>query len=556
MKKSLLFFATLISFIGNSQTSPGFTVTNTNGSYAITCATPTLNFTANSINNLTYVWTGPSSSQTGSNVNISIPGNYTVVGTDTANTSTNSIFTVVMNTFVPNSSISPTFASVSCSISSAVTFTGTTNTPNCTQKFLSPFGGTVYAQNPTSFYTPNGPGIYTLVTLDNTNGCSSIKNFTITSTSGLPTYSIVSPQNYTLGCANHSFVVVMIINASATNSLQIPTGGAVSYAMMSPATSSSTPPSFSNFSSYTLTTPGIYTAIVRDNVSFCETRTPFTVLQNTTTPNLSVMVPTQVLDCNTTQVTLNGSSNTPNVSYQWSFAGTPGIVLSDSINVQTNLIAPSSTVINMYTLSITDNSSACKSMSVIPMYQNTFKPNAAISSGGNFTITCLTPTIALTNISATGIPPSTGFPGNMPVIGLLWTGPSPLLPAANSSTYVASVSGTYTMIAKDLNNGCSKIATISIVGDCNQVGIEKNAALNSNFSVFPNPTNGLFTVLSNDLKENSKIEIYNTLGVLIRTETVNSEKTNIHLEDVSRGIYIIQVFENDKIIYSSKIIKE
>jgi hypothetical protein len=157
MKKSLFFFATLISFIGNSQTGPGFTVTNTNGSYAITCASPTLNFTANSNNNLTYVWTGPSSSQTGSNVNISIPGNYTVVGTDTANTNTNSIFTVVMNTFVPNSSISSTLANISCTMTSPISFTANTTSSNCTHQFLSPFGGTVFSQNASAIIIQEDP---------------------------------------------------------------------------------------------------------------------------------------------------------------------------------------------------------------------------------------------------------------------------------------------------------------------------------------------------------------------------------------------------------------
>ncbi len=50
--------------------------------------------------------------------------------------------------------------------------------------------------------------------------------------------------------------------------------------------------------------------------------------------------------------------------------------------------------------------------------------------------------------------------------------------------------------------------------------------------------------------------IYNTLGVLVRTENVNSEKTTIDLQEVSNGIYIVKVIENNKTIYTSKFIKE
>jgi hypothetical protein len=566
MKKSLLFIASLISLIGNAQILPSFSITNTSGTNYITCSNVSVNYTASSNSNLTYLWVSSNATLSGASVSITIPGNYSVTATDTLNNSAVKMLTVLINTILPVSSVSPNIQSISCSSPSAQFVIIVSPTPTITgfpsasqtQSISSQYGAAyVLNTNAPFIYQATAPGTYTYLQVDNNNGCSVVKQFTVTSTSGFPTFSLTSPQNYTLGCSNQSVASVMITNASATNSLQIPTGGAVSYTMLGPPTSSLTQPGMlSVISNYTLTSPGTWTAVVKDNVSFCETRIPFSIISNTSSPNITVSVPKQILDCNTSQVNLIGSSNTPNVTYQWDFFGTPGMTLSDTINVQTNLSTPSATLINVYTLTITDNSSACKSVSVVPMYQNLFAPNAAISSGGNFTLTCLTPTIALTNISATGIPPSTGFPSTMPVIGLLWTGPAPLTPAANSSTYLASVAGIYTMTAKDLNNGCSKTATISIVGDCNQVGIEKNNSSNSIFSVFPNPNNGLFTLLSNNLKENTKIEIYNTLGVLIKTETVNSEKTNIHLEDVSRGIYIIQVFENDKIIYSSKIIKD
>ena len=552
MKKSLLFFAGLLSLIGNSQIGPGFTVTNTNGSNAITCSTPTLNFTANSTNNLTYVWNGPASSHTGSNVSISIPGTYTVVGTSTANASSNYIFTVVMNTFLPNSSISPTMANITCTMNSQVSFTANTSSPNCTHQFLSIYGGTVFSQNATAIYNPWGPGIYTLVTVDNSNGCSSTKQFTITSNVCFPAVLCSSPQNFSVGCSTNSTTVVSIIT---TTTLCAP-AGPNSYTMIGPPTSTIVNfGALSNISNYTITTPGTWTLIARDNVSGCEINVPLSIIQNTSTPTLSVTVPQQILDCNTSQVNLIGSSNTANVSYQWHYIGTPGSAFSNSISVQTNTAAPSATVINVYTLTITDNSSTCKTMTIIPMYQNIFKPNAILSSGGNFTLNASTPSVVLVNMSTTGIPPAL-YPTNMPVIGYIICGPAPQFSVMNSSTFTVYLPGTYTLTAKDLNNGCTSTVSITMIDGLNLVGVQKTSTENLNIELFPNPNNGMFTLKTDMLLENTCVKIFNTLGVLVKKEDVFSNQKILDIQNESKGIFIIQVFKNDRIIYTSKIIKD
>ncbi|MCC6372626.1 MAG: T9SS type A sorting domain-containing protein, partial [Bacteroidia bacterium] len=94
-------------------------------------------------------------------------------------------------------------------------------------------------------------------------------------------------------------------------------------------------------------------------------------------------------------------------------------------------------------------------------YQNLFPPKASISSNTNV-ITCANPTVLLVNTSSTGIPPLSIFSSNQPVIGLQWSGPSPQIPTSSSSTYMAMVGGSYTLTAKDLNNGCTSNTTTFI----------------------------------------------------------------------------------------------
>src|SRR5207253_4539060 len=115
------------------------------------------------------------------------------------------------------------------------------------------------------------------------------------------------------------------------------------------------------------------------------------------------------------------------------------------------------------TITATNNNSQCSSQRTVQVFQNTFPPISNIAAQ-NPAITCITSSVILANQSISGIPISV-FPITMPVIGYMWFGPTPQPSAALSSTYVAITPGTYTLIAKDLNNGCMRTATRTISDD-------------------------------------------------------------------------------------------
>jgi hypothetical protein len=623
MKKTLLFIATCLSINMLKSQTPSFTITCVPGTYVLTCSQTSLDlYATSSFSSVgSYSWISANSTLTGSHVVLTNPGNYTVAAIGGA---PNQIFTIVTNTFAPGSSITPTLQNITCNPSSITNVTLSTYiTANMSHYIISPHGASVTANTQTVLYTPGTPGTYTHVVIDNLNGCSSQNTFTVTSASGFPTYSLTSPQNFTLGCGTKSVAVINIINAQ-TNPIP---GGPVSFTLIGPSTSTGFPGS-----SYSINIPGTWTAIVKDNTSLCEASTPFSVVQNTFGPSLSVSVPTQVLDCNTMQTTLQGSSSTPNVSYEWKFIGVPGSFISSSISVNANTIAPTPTLVNTYTFIVTDNNSTCKSSTIVPIYQNLYKPNAAISNGGSNAITCLTPSIVLTNVSTTGIP-SGPFPNSQPVIGFAWAGPTTSGPA---STYTALVPGIYTMTAKDLNNGCTKQATIVVndnrdypiitgpsapydlcanttvilsptiipgssltytwtypstatvtgqnssalttnaaglyslsvtntsngcisnaqmtVGIC--VGIENVTQKNTAFTLYPNPSNGSFSISSGKQQGNVKVIVYNALGMIIKQQALLSEKEMIDIRHESAGIYIVQIYVDDDLAYSSRLIKQ
>src|SRR6218665_530145 len=295
MKKSLfiLFLIFLLTHTGYAQwTVFNYTITNVTGTYDITCATPSINLTA--ATNYTggpvsYTWASATTTLTGPSVTITSPGNYSVTVEAVASptivgNSPNSIFTVTSNTTAPSSTVSPVNQLINCQGSPAVITATASPASNVQHNFISPFGGTVTANTGIASYNPLAPGTYTHMLINTLNGCITTKTFALSGT-GFPTFSLTSPSNFTLGCGNMSLTSVMIN----------PTGpGTVNYTVLPPGSGNYNP---GPISTYTMNTPGTWTAIVRDVMTNCESVIPFSIVQNTIAPSISPIIPTATLSC-------------------------------------------------------------------------------------------------------------------------------------------------------------------------------------------------------------------------------------------------------------------
>ncbi len=83
--------------------------------------------------------------------------------------------------------------------------------------------------------------------------------------------------------------------------------------------------------------------------------------------------------------------------------------------------------------------------------------------------------------------------------------------------------------------------------------IENTRKSNNDFSIYPNPNNGNFTV-STPGTEHGKIKIYNVLGEMVYEKTADGNKTEINLPG-SPGVYEVQVIYNNEVL-TKKIIKQ
>jgi len=457
-------FLFLFSFFLKAQTPFAFTIYTISPTTSITCTQSAVNLIAagNHSALVNYIWQGQSAAYSGSNVSIAVPGIYTVTAFNADIVSSSKVLTVNLNTVAPISFLSAVSQVISCSTAPTGPFSASGNLGiNALHQFISPYGGIVSVTAPTANYNPLAPGNYTHVLVNTQTGCKTSKTFTlaIAAPGGFPTFHLQAANGYTLGCGASSMITVSLVNGN-TN----PPGSTVSYTLIGPQTSTTViSGTLSSSSIYTLNLAGTYTAITKDNTTSCETRVAFTVLQNTAGPRLSIIIPGQVLTCRLPTIQIFAESAEANVSYSWIGQASSSYTFVNNVLATVNMANTQNTVANIYTITAKNDDNQCVTDSTFTIYQNIFPPDALITHQGfPNALTCLSPTIVLSNQSTTGIPPASGYPSNLPVEGALWSGPLPQIPATFSTTYSVFTSGIFTLEALDQNNGCKSYDTIAV----------------------------------------------------------------------------------------------
>ena len=147
--------------------------------------------------------------------------------------------------------------------------------------------------------------------------------------------------------------------------------------------------------------------------------------------------------------------------------------------------------------------------------------------------TCPTITVTATELGSTTSASATATGGVNPYT-YSWSS------SAATDTATGLTNGqTYTVTATD-HNGCSGTATVSI-----STGIESIAAGVTNFSVFPNPSNGIFTAnVSLVAASDVTISVTDMTGSKIFESTDKAVKEinkQINLSSIATGIYFVSV---------------
>ncbi len=114
--------------------------------------------------------------------------------------------------------------------------------------------------------------------------------------------------------------------------------------------------------------------------------------------------------------------------------------------------------------------------------------------------------------------------------------PYEVLVGATNQTYIAPEVGEYAVIVTE--GACTDTSSCVYV---DYLGLEENST-ELNFNIFPNPSNGTFTIQTNQLNsEGYKLVIQNILGETIKEQQLTNFITFVDLDNQPAGIYVIVI---------------
>ncbi len=118
---------------------------------------------------------------------------------------------------------------------------------------------------------------------------------------------------------------------------------------------------------------------------------------------------------------------------------------------------------------------------------------------------------------------------------------------ATNETFTPNTVGEYYVV---VNNGECEETSYSI-----DYNISNISEIENNLHIYPNPTNGIITIIGEKIKN---ISVYNLLGnqlFKVEKNNLNINSRNIDLSNLARGIYTIQIEQNNKILNYQIILK-
>ena len=86
--------------------------------------------------------------------------------------------------------------------------------------------------------------------------------------------------------------------------------------------------------------------------------------------------------------------------------------------------------------------------------------------------------------------------------------------------------------------------------------IEKTEGITLEMSVYPNPTGGVLKLTIREIDDkNLRYRLYDMNGLLLQDKKIDSEETEISLQDYSSTIYLLRIVNNKQEIKVFKIVK-
>ncbi len=389
----------------NVMFSTGPTITATGG--VIDCSGTAITINANSsIGGSTYSWSGPGGfSSTNQAPQVTETGTYTVIVTDPNGCTSSAMAEVTPDNNVPD--LTATGGVLDC-INTSI---GLSSTSSAGTSFAwsGPGGFSSTMQNP----TVTTAGSYTvIVTAD--NGCTNATSVTVEDDTNSPIVNLTSSNELT--CLE----IEAVLSATSSDNMS-------QYSWSGPNVFSG------NTASVTVTAAGTYTLVTTAS-NGCTSSNTIEVDSDNSVP--TIMATGGELNCSTSIVMLDASSNSNTVTYAW----------SGPDNFNATVPNPNVSLVGNYTLVITE-SNGCTATTMVEVTEDNNPPTVSSTSG---IINCTSSSVTL---NATSSDAGSTYS---------WSGPNGF--SASTATADVSVAGTYQIVVT-ASNGCTASTSSEVTED-------------------------------------------------------------------------------------------
>jgi hypothetical protein len=361
--------STTVTSVTKTVTPPANVMAGKSG--ALTCSVSSVQLNASTTTpSVTYQWSGPGFSSLSKDPSVSAIGDYHVTITNTTNGCTATASTTVTeNKTLPGASITQP-ANITCA-ANYVTLHSSTVADSVTYLWSGP--GTF---NPTvSSPQTNVPGSYTVSITDAVNGCVSIASTTV-GTDTLRPANVVALAIDSITCTKLKAKVRVSSSSSLVNYSWSGPLGAI-------ATVNDTIDALSK-GNYMVTVTG---------TNGCTSTASAYVTKDSIAPDIAAHV-SDILNCVNSEVTVTGSSTTPNVTYLWS-----------GPNIAAGTVTPNVTVqaIGDYKVTVTNPKNGCTNEATATVSQDKTMPATPSIDVSPAKLTCTVDTVTLRVTPVSGV---------------------------------------------------------------------------------------------------------------------------------------------------------
>lgn len=384
--------------------------------------------------NFTYQWSGPGlqSNPTNLNATVNLPGNYTLVVTNTMNgCTTERTVQVTRNIQAPVADAGPDVL-LNCYAPQAV-IGGTNNStgPNFTYFWVDP-GGIINGGNSLLNPTVAGGGVYTIIVTNLLNGCTSTDPMVVTTdfeapqANGGPTFQLTCTQ------ALYTLQAVAPVGPNITYEWTTIGGSFVSA---------------TNILNPTVNGAGEYFLLVTNTNNGCTSSPTVQITQAADFP-IAVANTAPQLTCAVTELTLSGAGSNNGVGYGITWSTQDGNIVSGANTLNPVIDAPGT-----YTITVRNMVNLCQSNSSVVVEQDITPP--PINAGSQQTITC--------DVLSLNLQGSNSALGQFTYNWL--TPDGNIVSGGNTLSPLVNAVGYYELEATDLQNGCTSVAGVNVVAN-------------------------------------------------------------------------------------------